>query len=221
MTKDSQECHGAANGDNSVPNGGSSAPVSRSFLGRAAAFLSDEAGLSQFLALGTGTDPEGGTSDVAREMRTDSRVVYADTDPEALSRARSLLTGRAPGTTDFFQPDLRNPESVLGRTADTLDYGRPVGVLLHAAVESPATGGPGDPHRIITALMNVLPSGSYLAVTARDEPEAARFLDALSLVEPGLVPVRDWRRDPADHPDEDVRPAGDTPAQWGGVGRKP
>lgn len=221
MTKDSQERHGAANGDSSVPNGGSSAPASRSFLGRAAAFLSDEAGLSQFLALGTGADPDGGTHDVAREMRAGSRVVYADTDPGALSQARSLLTGRAPGTTDFFQPDLRNPESVLGRTADTLDYGRPVGVLLHAAAEAPADDGPGDPYRIVTALMNILPSGSYLAVTARDEPEAARFLDDLSLVEPGLVPVRDWRRDPPAPSAEDTRPAEDPSPQWGGVGRKP
>lgn len=191
MTKDRQECHGAANGDSSVP-------ASRSFLGRAAAFLAGEAGLSQFLAVGTGTAPGFGALEAARETRPD-------------------------GTADFFRADLRDPGSVLGSAADTLDFGRPVGVLLRAgpAEGGPAEGSPGDveadvdPHRVIASLMNVLPGGSYLAVTARDEAEAARFLDGLSLVEPGLVPARDWRRDPADPPAEDA------PARWAGVGRKP
>lgn len=187
MTKDRQECHGAANGD-------SSAPASRSFLGRAAAFLAGEAGLSQFLAVAAGAGPGGGTGlggavlEAAREKRPD-------------------------GTADFFQADLRDPGSVLGSAADTLDFGRPVGVLLRADTDPRA--GDIDPHRVIASLMNVLPGGSYLAVTARDEAEAARFLDGLSLVEPGLVPARDWHRDPANPPAEDAR------ARWAGVGRKP
>lgn len=193
MTKDRQECHGAANGD-------SSAPASRSFLGRAAAFLAGEAGLSQFLAVavgtgsGAGTGPAGGTGpggdllEAAREARPD-------------------------GTADFFQADLRDPGSVLGSAADTLDFGRPVGVLLRA--DADPDDGDIDPHRIIASLMNVLPGGSYLAVTARDEAEAARFLEGLSLVEPGVVPAQDWHRAPADPP------AGDAPVPWAGVGRKP
>lgn len=155
------------------------------FLERVVRFLTEEAGLSQFLDIGTGIPPEGST----REVRPESRTVHVDSGP----------------------PVPRDVGSVLARAADTLDFGRPIGALLHAVSDAY------DPQLLVTALTDSLPSGSYLALThgPGDPAEIERFFDGLSLVEPGLVPVQDWRPGPGE-------PASDGGITiWGGVARKP
>ncbi|MBO0820056.1 MAG: SAM-dependent methyltransferase [Nocardiopsaceae bacterium] len=222
------------------PGAAAAARANRSFLGRAVRFLAGEAGVSQFLDIGTGIPGPGSTHELAQEARPESRVVYVDNDPVVLSHARAFLTGREPGTTDYIDADLRHPEQILGKAARTLDLTRPVGLLLLAILH--AIGDADDPHRIVATLVDALPSGSYLAIahwgtdpdrpgavakvgdisrelshhqyTARTEEQIARFFDGLDLVEPGLVRVEDWRPGPGDETDVDL-------VQLAGIARKP
>jgi hypothetical protein len=216
------------------------ARANRAFLGRAVRFLAGEAGLSQFLDIGTGIPAPGSTHEVAQEVRPDSRIVYVDNDPVVLSHARAFLVGREPGATDYLDADLRDPGFILREAAKTLDFTRPVGLLLIAILH--AIPDQGDPHRIVATLMDALPVGSYLTIThwvtdeadrkaeeefvdvtremslqqytARSQAEVARFFEGLDPVAPGLVPMQDWRPAPQDQAAEDLIP-------WVcGVGRK-
>lgn len=222
------------------PNVAVNVRANRAFLGRAVRFLAGEAGLSQFLDIGTGIPAPGSTHEVAQEVRPDSRIVYVDNDPVVLAHARALLVGRAPGTTDYIDADLRDPELIIREAAQTLDLTQPVGLLLVMVLH--AISDQDDPHRIVATLMDALPSGSYLAISqwvadeagqegetavaelsrgmshqqynARSKAEIARFFDGLDLVEPGLVYVQDWRPDPQDI-------TGADPILGAGVARKP
>ena len=157
-----------------------------------------------------------------------------------LAHARAFLVGRKLRTTDYIDADLRNPGLILRTAAQTLDFSKPVGLLLIAILH--AIGDQDDPHRIVASLMDALPSGSYLAIThwgtdqanpeavtkvgdlaremshqqytARSQDEVARFFYGLDLVEPGLVRIQDWR------PRPDNKAAGDI-VGWAGVARKP
>jgi hypothetical protein len=222
------------------PGVAATARANRAFLGRAVRFLAGEAGLSQFLDIGTGIPAPGSTHEVAQAVRPDSRIVYVDNDPVVLAHARAFLVGREPGTTDYIDADLRNPELILQQAGQTLDLRKPVGLLLAAILH--AIPDQDDPHRIVATLMDALPSGSYLAIThwttdeadreaeakfvdvtremslqqytARGQAEIARFFDRLDLIEPGLVPMQDWRSGPRDQTAENFIP-------WiCGVGRK-
>ena len=214
--------------------------ANRAFLGRVVRFLAGEAGLSQFLDIGTGIPSAGSTHEIAQEVRPDSRIVYVDNDPVVLSHARALLVGREPGSTDYLDADLRDPGRILDRAAETLDLAQPVGLLLIAVLH--ALSDEDDPHRIVTTLLDALPSGSYIALTHgtldgvgpeigakivdltrqmsqqqyafRGHAEVARFFGGLDLVEPGIVKPQDWRPGPGDHITENV-------ALWAGVARKP
>ena len=222
------------------PGIAATARANRAFLGRVVRFLAGEAGVSQFLDIGTGIPAPGSTHEVAQEVRPDSRIVYVDNDPVVLSHARALLTGRAPGTTDYLDADLHDPGRILREAARTLDFARPVGLLLlsllHAFPDSD------DPYGIVATLMDTLPSGSYLALThwgadpaspaaetkvgeltremshqqynARSQAEVGRFFDGLELIEPGLTRVQDWRPGPGKEPARDL-------VWWAGVARKP
>jgi S-adenosyl methyltransferase len=221
------------------PGAAATVYANRAFLGRAVRFLAGDAGLSQFLDIGTGIPGPGSTHKVAQEVRPDSRIVYVDNDPVVLSHARAFLIGREPGSTDYLDADLRNPEHILERAEQTLDFSQPVGLLLIAVLH--AIPDQDDPHRIIATLIDALPSGSYLALTHgtldgigteigakvvdltrqmshqqyafRDRAEIARFFCGLDLAEPGIVKPQDWRPGPRDHVTENV-------ALWAGVARK-
>lgn len=201
------------------PGVADTARANRDFLGRVVRFMAGEAGVSQFLDIGTGIPAPGSTHEVAQEVRPDARIVYVDNDPVVLAHARAFLIGREPGTTDYIDADLRNPEFILERAAETLDFSKPIGLLLlailHAIPEAE------DPHRLVATLVDALPPGSYLAIThweaddvaqetearvadlsqqmsqqqytPRSHAEIARFFDGLDLVEPGLVPTNHWR----------------------------
>ena len=215
-----------------------SARGNRAFLGRAVRYLVGEAGVRQFLDIGTGLPAADNTHEVAQSEAPACRVVYVDNDPVVLSHAKALLASGPDGATAYVDADLRDPETILAAAAEVLDFSRPVAVMLVAILQH--IGDQDDPYGIVARLLAEIPSGSYLAlshpardihaaamaeiadrmnklvaekVTFRTRAEVLRFFDGLELVEPGLVPVPRWR--PASHLDA----AGPT-VMWGGVGRK-
>ena len=220
------------------PNIVLSARANRAFLARAVRFLAGEAGIRQFLDIGTGIPSANNTHEVAQSVAPDSRIVYVDNDPIVLTHARALLTGNSAGATDYIDADLREPEQILAGAAELLDYGRPVAVMLMAILQH--LHEEDDPYQVVATLIDAMPPGSYLAlshpakdidadamakmaeslnkmmaekVTFRDRPAVARFFDGLELVEPGMVQASKWR--PANE-DEAASPA----ALWAGVARK-
>ena len=221
------------------PDTASTARANRAFLGRAVRYLAGEAGIRQFLDIGTGIPTAGNTHEVAQSVAPESRVVYVDYDPVVLAHARALLTSNDEGATEYIDSDLRDTPAILSQAAQLLDFAQPVAVtllaILHAVPDSD------DPYAIVGTLMDAVPSGSYLAVchAASDliDPEAlqglydsfdgnvqqrfqwrtreqvARFFQATDLVEPGLVRVDDWRPEPGTD-------GTDKSAMWAAVGRK-
>jgi len=212
--------------------------ANRAFLGRATRYLAAEAGIRQFLDIGTGIPTADNTHEVAQRAAPDSRVVYVDNDPIVLLHAQALLRSSPQGATDYLQADLRDPGMILDRAAAVLDFGQPVAVMLlgvlHLIQDSE------DPWHIVASLMAATPSCSYLTIshpaidihhaqanaqrvynervstpqTLRTREQVARFFTGLKLVEPGLVQVHQWRPDPSD-----FAPAGVVSAH-GGVARK-
>ena len=212
----------------------------RAFLARAVHFLATEAGVRQFLDIGTGLPSANNTHQVAQRAVPQSRVVYVDNDPIVLSHARALLTSSPEGETAYIDADLRNTGTILEGAADLLDFGQPVAVMLLGILQG--IPDEDDPGAIIARLMDAVPRGSYLAVTqlardvaadevaegvqrynqqaafpvaARTHAEACRFFAGLDLVEPGVVQVH-WWRPPAGDPG-----TGRNLAIYAGVGRKP
>ena len=194
----------------------------RAFLGRAVRYLAMEAGIRQFLDIGTGIPTASNTHEVAQAVAPDSRVVYVDNDPIVLAHARALMTSKPAGATVFLQADLREPERILAEPAlrGTLDLDRPVALLLIAVLHFFSNDE--NPQGIVSALVDALPSGSYLAITnltadfmdpeqaakaaqagqqggiayvPRSEAEVTAFFSGLDLVDPGVVPMQAWRPD--------------------------
>ncbi|MGW2239467.1 SAM-dependent methyltransferase [Streptomyces sp. NPDC001759] len=221
------------------PGIGEYARADRLFLGRAVRHLVTEAGIRQFLDIGTGLPTADNTHEVAQRLAPESRIVYVDNDPLVLAHARALLTSTPEGRTDHLDEDLRNVESVLERAARTLDLSRPVALLLLGVVIF--VGDDEDPYGVVRRFMEALPAGSHLVLshtvtspalpevdeavrfwnehgtprlTQRTPEAVVRFFDGLELLEPGVVTCSRWR------PDD---PDGDTPDEvgiYGGVGRK-
>ena len=221
------------------PEGIFTARANRAFLGRVVRYLAAEAGIRQFLDLGTGIPTAGNTHEVAQAIAPQSRVVYVDYDPIVLAHARALLTSSEAGATEYIDADVRNTDTILAQAAEVLDFSKPVAVtmltILHAMPDSD------DPHAIVAKLMDAVPPGSYLAIshsgsdlfdqqtkdgvtnvmarmaqqqfTLRNRDQVARFFTGTDLVEPGVVPVEEWRQEPS---------TGDTrrSSLWGAVGRK-
>jgi S-adenosyl methyltransferase len=216
-----------------------SARANRAFLRRAVHFLAVDAGIRQFLDIGTGIPSANNTHEVAQAVAPESRIVYVDNDPVVLVHARALLTSTAEGATDYIDADLRSVDGILAAAANTLDFSRPVAIMLMAILQH--VGENDDPYGVVARLVSAVPPGSYLAmshpakdieaekmaavaerlnqmmaekVTFRREAEVAAFFSGLDLVEPGLVNVPRWR---PDSEEERNSPA----ALWGGVARKP
>jgi O-methyltransferase involved in polyketide biosynthesis len=210
---------------------------SRRFLTRAVAYLAGEAGVRQFLDIGTGLPTADNTHEVAQRVAPESRVVYVDNDPVVLAHARALLTSSPEGATAYVDADLRDPDRILELAAPTLDFAQPIGLMLLGVLGHIVDDD--EARSIVKRLLDPLASGSYLVlcdgtntsqagVQAQDDydqsgaipyrlrsPEqVAGFFAGLELVDPGVVSCSRWRPDPADGP-----PA-ETDA-FGGVGRKP
>ncbi len=213
--------------------------ANRAFLARAVRYLAADAGIRQFLDIGTGIPSADNTHEVAQAAAPDSRIVYVDNDPIVLAHASALLAGTQEGATQYIDGDLRNAAAILRAAAGTLDFTRPTALMLvgilHLIQDSE------EPYRIVAELMDALPPGSYLAIshpasdiqagqaeaqkrynervstpqTLRDRDQVSRFFNGLDLVPPGLVYVHAWRPDPGD-----AAPEGGVSA-YGGVARKP
>ena len=216
-----------------------SARANRAFLRRTVTYLAREAGIRQFLDIGTGIPSANNTHEVAQSVAADSRIVYVDNDPVVLAHARALLTSSSNGATDYIDADLRQADQILAGAAGTLDFSQPVAVMLMAILQH--LNDDDDPYAVVGKLMAAVPSGSYLVlshpakdihaaemaamaerlnqmmaekVTFRGEAEVARFFTGLELVEPGMTNVPGWRPDTEE---EASSPA----ALWAGVARKP
>jgi hypothetical protein len=224
-----------------MPSAPFMARANRAFLGRAVRYLAKEAGIRQFLDIGTGIPAAGNTHEVVQAVAPQSRVVYVDNDPIVLAHARALMTSDAVGVTAFIQADLREPDKILADPAlhRTLDLGEPVALMLVAILMY--VRDEENPRGIVSALLDALPSGSCLTIshpsadfspeeaadavaasersgisfTPRTQAEVAAFFAGLELVDPGVVPVLAWR------------PDGAAPADpravyyYGAMGRKP
>jgi YbgC/YbaW family acyl-CoA thioester hydrolase len=212
--------------------------ANRAFLARAVRYLAGEAGIGQFLDIGTGIPSADNTHQVAQAVAPDARVVYADNDPIVLTHARALLAGDPRGATQYVAGDLRDPAPILAAAAQTLDLGQPAALMLLGVLH--LIQDDEDPYRIVAGLMDALAPGSYLVLshpasdihpgqaeaqrrynelvatpqTLRSRAEVSRFFDGLDLVPPGLVYVHDWRPGP-----QDAAPPG-TASAYGGVARK-
>lgn len=215
----------------------------RAFLGRAVRWLVEEAGIRQFLDLGSGLPTADNVHQVAQQIAPESRVVYVDFDPIVLAHAHTLMESTPEGAATFVVADLRDRDTVLDGARQQLDLARPIGLLmftiLHNVLDSE------DPWAIVARYLDALPSVSYLAIThltgdfnpeemargkeALDERMAEpfvmrarddilRFFDGTDLVEPGLVPINDWHLELPPSPPE--RPGSVAPPIYGGVGRK-
>ncbi|WP_086785853.1 MULTISPECIES: SAM-dependent methyltransferase [Streptomyces] len=210
---------------------------SRAFLGRAVTFLAGEAGIRQFLDIGTGLPTADNTHEIAQRTAPDARIVYVDNDPLVLTHARALLTSTPEGATDYVDSDLHDPATVLREAARTLDLSRPVGLTMMQV--SGHIADYAEARAIVGALMGALPSGSWFAFNdsvdtheanaeatrrynesgavpyhLRSPAELAGFFDGLELQDPGVVPLNDWRPGPA-------TPVHGEVIALGGVARKP
>ncbi len=221
------------------PNLVYSVRANRAFLARTVRFLAGEAGIRQFLDIGTGIPTAHNTHEVAQRIAPESRIVYVDNDPIVLSHARALLKSSPQGACAYLDADLRDPDAIIAAAAATLDFGQPVAVMLIAVMHF--VGHDAEASAIISRLTGACVPGSYVALshaasdidaeqqsemvrrlnqsvaqkaTLRDHAGVTRLFDGLDLVEPGLARVSDWR------PDSDVEAARPT-GLWGGVGRKP
>jgi len=216
------------------------ARASRSFLTRSIRYLAQDAGIRQFLDIGTGLPTADNTHQVAQRVAPEARIVYVDNDPLVLAHARALLTSTPEGATAYIHADLRDPEKIAAEAAETLDFSQPIALILSGVMGHVVDLG--QARSIVRELLAALPSGSYLSLNdgtsvigreqieqatqdyndsgalpyvQRTPEEIASFFDGLELVPPGVVSCPRWRPDPE---------AGDEPAEldaFGGVGRKP
>jgi O-methyltransferase involved in polyketide biosynthesis len=195
-----------------------SARSNREFLARVVQFLTEEAGIEQFLDLGTGLPTANNTHEVAQARVPAARVVYVDNDPMVLVHARALLTSTPEGATDYVDADVREPDRILRAAARTLDFDRPIAVMMLGILNFIIDDE--EAYAVNRRLVDAVPSGSYLVIshptmevhaaaveramkmwnesgaapiTARNPEQLARFFDGLDILEPGLVTCSQWR----------------------------
>ncbi|TDD84363.1 SAM-dependent methyltransferase [Saccharopolyspora karakumensis] len=217
--------------------------ANREFMHRAGRFLATECGIDQFLDIGTGIPTRPNLHEVVQEVKSEARVVYTDNDPIVLAHARALMAQNGRGRTAYVDADLRDPDTILNSPEfrETLDPNRPIGLMLIAVVHFIEDDD--EALDVVRRIVDVLPSGSYVAATiATDEyaPEllaevrrayrehgetlkfrsratAQRFFDGLDVVDPGLVQMHKWRPDDLESlniPESDI-------AMYAAMARKP
>ena len=188
----------------------------RYFLARAVRFLAGEMGIRQFLDVGTGLPTVDNTHEVAQRVAPECRIVYVDNDPLVLTHARALLSSTPEGACAYIDSDVRDPDGILAEAAKTLDFTRPVALMMLGIMgQLPDSE---HPDGIIRRILDALPPGSYLALSdgtntnetlnaaiaaynassassyhLRAPDQIARFFDGLDLVEPGVVETARWR----------------------------
>jgi len=217
------------------------ARADRAFLGRAVRYLAGEAGVRQFLDIGTGLPTADNTHEVAQRVAPQSRIVYADNDPLVLVHARALLTSTPEGVCDYVDGDVRDPGQILDQAARTLDFAEPVALMLLGILHH--ISDTEEAYSVVRRLMAALVPGSFVVInhstsavhgaameeavahwnrvgtppmTLRNPQQITRFFDGLELLPPGVVSCSRWR--------PDLAPLGGQPAEvdeFCGVARKP
>lgn len=197
--------------------------TNRQFLRRVVQYLAVEAGVTQFLDLGSGLPTQGNVSEVAHQFSPQARVVHIDNDPVVYTHSKALLTDA--GKTEFVPGDVRRPAEILADRAvrSMIDFGRPVGLLLFAVLHH--IGDDDHPERLMAEFREAMPSGSYLAISSlrlpgpdipeirassieaekwsnagpfgpmrwREDGEIRAWFGDWELIEPGVVPLEEWR----------------------------
>jgi hypothetical protein len=211
------------------------ARAGRYFLARSVRFLAADAGVRQFIDVGTGLPAPDNTHEVAQRVAPECRVVYVDNDPLVLTHARALLAPTPQGSCDYVDADMRDSAKILAAAARTLDLTRPVALLFMGVLGHVADYD--ESRAIVSAMLGGLPAGSYLALkdsvgvqarvkaneqyertgavpyVSRTTAQVEGYFAGLDLVPPGVVPVGDWRPDPSPFPPVQVD-------SLAGVGRK-
>lgn len=199
------------------------ARASRGFLERVVRYLAADAGIRQFLDIGTGLPTVSNTHEVAQSVAPESRVVYVDNDPVVLAHAQALLVSSPEGATSYIEADARDADAILGHAGTMLDFSRPVAITMLGIL--PFIGDDDEAHAIVARLLAAVPAGSYLTIThstseisgervieavrqwnqvaptpytLRSPAQIATFFDGLTLIEPGLVPCPRWRPGPGE-----------------------
>ncbi|MBO8194380.1 SAM-dependent methyltransferase [Streptomyces oryzae] len=230
-----------------VPFAGAMARANRDFMIRATRWLALEAGVRQFLDIGSGIPTEPNLHQVAQSVAPEARVVYTDNDPIVLQYAQALLHSTSEGRTAYLQADAAKPQTIVesDELRATLDLSRPVALSVNALFHFV----PDDwrPYEILSGLLDQLPSGSYLCLShattdvgdpalealgreveeiyaqggttlrLRNRTEISRFFDGLELVEPGIVMAHKWRPDPGQPTELEEG----QPSMFAGLARKP
>jgi S-adenosyl methyltransferase len=213
------------------------ARAARYFLARAVRHLAGEAGVSQFLDIGTGLPNVDNTHQIAQRVNPRARIVYVDNDPLVLAHARALLTSTPEGDTQYVDADLHDPESIVREASNTLDFSRPVALMLMGILGHIEDYD--EARSIVRKLIDALPSGSYLVqydstntneayvealglyneggsvpYILRSPEQITGFFDGMELLDPGVVACPRWR--------PETEPLGEEldVDQYGGVARK-
>ncbi|MFX4295197.1 SAM-dependent methyltransferase [Streptomyces bohaiensis] len=218
------------------PSAAGLAVASRQFLGRAVRHLVREAGVRQFLDIGTGLPTGDNTHQVAQRHAPDARIVYVDNDPLVLLHAEALLTSTPEGATVYIEGDVRDPDTVLAAARETLDFEQPIALMLLSMLGHIE---PGPAAELVQEYMSRLPSGSYLVTCdsidspamvelnvhyaasgaapyyVRSREDLAATAKGLEILPPGIGPIPEW------HPDTAAPAPADQMDQWGLVARKP
>ncbi|MGK5552814.1 SAM-dependent methyltransferase [Actinomadura kijaniata] len=194
----------------------------RGFLRRTVGHMVEKEGVRQFLDIGTGLPTQDNTHEVAQRVAPECKVVYVDNDPLVLAHAHALLTGSPEGVTNYLHADLNDPRGILDGARQTLDFTRPVAVMLLGIVHF--VPDLDEARAIIGTLMDACPPGSFLAVshatdaadgepmrravedwnaggakpplTLRSPEQIATLFEGLEILEPGVVSTSRWRPDP-------------------------
>ncbi|MFI1395418.1 SAM-dependent methyltransferase [Streptomyces sp. NPDC020681] len=217
------------------------ARTNRWFMQRVTRWLSSEAGIRQYLDIGTGIPTEPNLHQIAQAAAPESRVVYTDNDPIVLTHAEALLRSTPEGVTDYIQADVREPGRILEQARKVFDFDRPIALSLVALMHF--VGDADEPYDLVSRLVDALPSGSYLVLSQltadfdpvsvqrgvemyaaggvtlapRTRAEITRFFDGLDVVEPGVVQVTTW------HPElgvDEETEDGEGASLYAAVGRK-
>ncbi|MEU4337098.1 SAM-dependent methyltransferase [Micromonospora lupini] len=230
----------------SFPTIRTAALENRRFLRRAVGYLAREAGIRQFLDIGTGIPTANNTHEVAQAVAPESRVVYVDNDPIVLAHARALLSSTPEGVTAYIDADLRDPERILRHPEllRAIDLAQPVALMLVAVLHFVPDDD--DPYALVRRLLDALPAGSYLAashathdylppaiaeeakaaakgggphglINLRTRAEFTGFFTGLDVIEPGITSVAEWRAESEPQP----RPSVVEVSMYGGVARLP
>ncbi|WP_327678429.1 SAM-dependent methyltransferase [Streptomyces sp. NBC_00467] len=218
------------------------ARTNRWFMHRVTRWLAGEAGITQYLDVGTGIPTEPNLHQIAQGIAPEARVVYTDNDPIVLTHAEALLRSTPAGVTDYIQADVREPELILEQARKVLDFDRPVALSLVALLHF--VGDADRPYDLVARLVDALPSGSYLVLSQltsdfdpeavqrgvqmyaaggvtlapRTQTEIARFFEGLDVVEPGIVQLTRW------HPElavDEAAEGNEGASLYAAVGRKP